>query len=79
MRCFLSQRAPAVELLQQPGQRTARLGLQLIGFDQHFRGAVERTFRNAGEMMHELQSGVAQAAPWQIDDALESKIVITLP
>ena len=75
MRQRFAPRPPALDGLEQAAQRTARLGFQLVGFDQRARGFGERYAALARVLVQHLHAGVAQAALGHVDDALEGEIV----
>src|SRR5208283_4188405 len=75
MRLDFDQGAPAVEVVYETAQSSARLGFQLLALGQDARRMRQRHALAPRIFMQQLQSRVAQAALRRIDDPLEGEIV----
>ena len=75
MRQAIALITPAVERLDQPAQRAARLRLERVTCDHRARRFRHRHAARAGVIVEELHRCIPQSALGHIDDALESEIV----
>ncbi len=69
---------PAVEIVDQPAQRIARLGLHLLRLGKHARRLHQRHALRARVIVKLLQRRIAEAALGRVDDALEGEVVGSL-
>ena len=75
MRLGVDQHPPALEIAEQRAQGRARLRPDLLALDEDSRGLHQRDVFAPREFVQHLQRGVAEAALWRVDDALEGEIV----
>ena len=71
----VEHRSPAGEAVDQVAQGLARLRLQLLRLDDEAHGLDHRNLLPPRIFMHDRDRGIAKAALWYVDDALEGEII----